>query len=349
MLGTNLKSLTSLTLHFIGYDNLRGYKGILKLIVDNNLIEIVKGLKKLTHLILPHNCFTKYGFREIAKIDNNLIFLDVSRGRFSLSNISESSKFSKLLYLCMDDYTGVDVNFKILKYFKGLIGLSVRRCNITNKEAELIVSNLPNLIYLDISLNDNGITKISEGLKYLSFLNIEYSKISNNGFRAITSNLNNLTHLDIRLNPIKCVHESYPMDEGRETIDTLSRLTNLSFLSLQYCGIGNDNIKDIQKLSHLITLRIDINDDSNINNNTTGELLDMKNLVELVCNRNTYANIGTKEWEKLKRLIFFGVSDSYSVSDNDEINIMDSHMNCNIFYGHGMFLYESFLERIFMI
>ena len=86
------------------------------------------------------------------------------------------------------DYIDFDVDSETLKDFKGLIGLSVGCCKITNKEAELIASKLPNLIYLDISFNeigDNGITKISKGLKYLSFLDIGYNEILNNGFQQL--------------------------------------------------------------------------------------------------------------------------------------------------------------------
>ena len=95
---------------------------------DEDLIEIVKGLNKLTHLILPDNHFTADGFREMAKIDNNIMFLDISsRGErtvmsgvskayqlyriYPTSQLSELSKLSKLLYLDMS-YINLDVKKK---------------------------------------------------------------------------------------------------------------------------------------------------------------------------------------------------------------------------------------------
>ena len=128
-----LKGLTSLSIDcFTRSPEVYDYKGIIDVIVkelpnleylnieceglkDENLVQIVSGLRKLTHLIIPENDFTDNGFREIAKINNNLIFLDISSKNITLDGISEISKLSKLLHLKIRNIDIRGISTKTLK------------------------------------------------------------------------------------------------------------------------------------------------------------------------------------------------------------------------------------------
>ena len=119
-----------------------------------------------------------------------------------------------------------------------------------DREAGLIASALPNLIYLDITskceIGDLALTRISEKLKYLSFLYVGKNKFSTNGLRAITSNLRNLTYLNFDSNKAECDDENISTKEGK---DTLSKLTNLSFISFRCCKKTHGSvIRDMTKL-----------------------------------------------------------------------------------------------------